>query len=164
MRLPRAEHQARFMIPWDLTEWAEKDVLRRWVADEVSTFDWQHPSLATYIQKHSRFRPRELLCLCGYAYATAVFDSEDILHQWHADPVLRQTLAAHSFTTRDITAFRKHNSGLIRWVLTQVLKRAVRDRYEVEGLIPAGLRRLLEQNAAARVELARHMDRAAQGA
>lgn len=154
----------RFSVPWDLSEWTEKAKLRDWVMSEVDAFEWDDPRLHALLERHPDFRPRELLALCVYAYATGLMDSEEISFQCIRGSALDSFSGGYRHTANDISRFRKSNRGLIRHVLTQVLKRAVRQRYDFGLLLPAGLRRALEQNAAERLEFARHMDRTAEAA
>ena len=57
------------------------------------------------------------------------------------------------------------NRGLLKWLLTEMLKRALRARFGLgDGLLPAGLRRFLVETADVRLDIARHVDRAAHGA
>ena len=67
-------------------------------------------------------------------------------------------------TTRELGRFRKENRGLLKWCLAQVFKRALRTRYDLGEFIPSGVRQYLLRDASDRLDIARHMDRAAQGA
>ena len=154
---------ARFHIPWDLSEWVQKDALRVWAKDEVASLDWAHPEVAAYLEKHPRYRPKEILVLSAYAYAIGLFESEELVGISQREPGVRQALADYSPSVREIRRFRKENRGLIRWVLVQLLRRIFREQFGFGELIPAGLRRLFEENATARLDFARHMDRTAQG-
>jgi len=153
-----------FSVPWDLSEWIDTSLLQNWVMAEVDAFNWNDPRLRALLERHPEFQPRELLALSVYAYTIGILDSEEISFQSvHGSPLHSMSRGClHS--SRDLSRFRKTNRGLIRYVLTQVLKRAARHRYGFGLLLPAGLRRVLEQNAGERLELARHMDRAAEGA
>jgi hypothetical protein len=159
------EHeQQRFTLPWDLGDWVDKRLLKEWVTSELDTLNWGDPRLTEYLQKHPQYRPRELLAVCVYAYATGLVESEEIAGQCVREPELRQVCGGYSPSAREISRFRKENRGVIRWVLTQSLKRCLRERFGLGTLIPPGLRRRIEENASERLDLARHMDRAGQGA
>lgn len=155
---------AEFALPADVSQWVGHDLVREWVTAETATFDWEHPALKEFLRTHPDFHPRELLCLLTFAYATAVFESEDIVSHCYRDPAFRQLVKGHIPTAAEIGKFRKENRGLLKWCLTQIFKRALRTRFELGELIPAGIRRYLERDAIERLDLARHMDRAAQGA
>lgn len=157
------ERQGAFLIPSDLSEWVDKDLIRQWVLAEIDSLNWDHPQLLAYLQKHQGYHPRELFYLLAYAYLTSLFESEDIVLQSNREPALRQMLKNSSPSVKEIARFRKENRGLLRWALAQVLKRAVRERYGIGTLVPAGIRHRLEEDATERLEIARHMDRAAQG-
>jgi hypothetical protein len=155
---------AEFALPADVTEWVGHDLVRGWVLDETGTFDWEHPALQEFLRTHPDFHPRELLCLLTFAYATAVFESEDIVAHCYRDPAWRRLVKGNVPTAAEIGKFRKENRGLLKWCLAQVFKRALRTRFELGELIPAGIRQYLVRDAGERLDLARHMDRAAQGA
>ena len=88
--------------------------------------------------------------------------------------------ASHAFSAalknrpqrRSMSSVRKISSAqmraaraLIRWTLVQVLQRAMQSRLQFADIrYLAGLRQALTDSATERLDLARHMDRAAQGA
>ena len=150
-------------VPQDLSEWIDKSNLQSWVLAEIEAFDWNDPRLRGLLERHPDFYPKELLALCVYAYATGILDSEEISFQCVRGSPLHHIGGRYMHSAKDVCRFRRTNRGLIRYVLTQVLKRATRQRWGFGLLLPAGLRRLLEQNASERLELARHMDRLADG-
>jgi transposase len=156
--------QERFALPWDISDWVDRRLLREWVASELDSLNWTDARLTEYLQKHPQYRPRELLAVCVYAYATGLVESEEIADQCVREPELRQMCGGYSPSPREISRFRKENRGVIRWLLTQSLKRCLRERFGFGALIPPGLRRRIEENATERLDLARHMDRAGQGA
>jgi hypothetical protein len=157
-------NRGRLHIPWNLSEWIPKDALRDWALAEIATLDWSNPEVVAYLEKHPRYRPKEMLVLCAYAYAVGLFESDELVGISQRDPGVHKALADHSPSVREIRRFRKENGGLIRWILMQLLRRTFRERFGLADLVPAGLRRLFEENATARLDIARHMDRAAQGA
>jgi len=81
------------------------------------------------------------------------------------DATLRQIWGEDVPSTRMLDRFRRENRGLLKWVLVQILKRALRARYNLNtSMLPAGLRQHLVDLATERLDLARHMDRAGEGA
>lgn len=160
------ELDAQLRLPWDLTEWVGKPRLLEWIDEEMARLNWSNPELMAHLLTHPEFQPRRLLTLLTAAYLTAVFESEDIVDRCYSDATLRGICGTQAAPQRQsIGRFRRDNRGLLRWLMEQVLTRAMRTHFEVEtGRLPAGLKRYLHDNATERLELARHMDRAAQGA
>lgn len=159
------EKNERLTFPWDLSEWISRRDLLDWVEAEVSVLDWQHPDLIDYLKAHPDFQPRKLLSLLLFAYATGVFDSEDVINLAYGDPEARARWGVCQPTIRDIRLFRRENRSLLQEMLTALLKRVLHQKFALGSLLlPAGLRRFLSDSAVQRLDLARHMDRANQGA
>lgn len=152
-------------IPLDLTEWVEAGSLTAWVAEEVQTLDWENAELKKYLEKHPDFRPRDLLCLLIYAYATATLESEEIVAALASNQELRKFWRGPGPSTKEIGRFRKENRALLKWGIVQLLKRALQEKLQLGNVrLPSGLRQALVDSATERLDFARHMDRAAQGA
>jgi hypothetical protein len=160
------ELDASLRLPWDLTEWIEKPRLVRWINDEIARLNWSNSELAAHLMTHPDFQPRMMLTLLATSYLTALCESEDIVDRCYSDTTLREICGTRAAPQRQsIGRFRRENRGLLRWLIEQVLTRAIRAHFQAEtGRLPAGLKRYLHENATERLELARHMDRAAQGA
>jgi hypothetical protein len=159
---PQEEH---LRLPWDLSEWVDKPTLRAWIEAELDTLDWQSPALTAYLKAHPHFRPRALLALLTFAYATGWFESEEIFVGCLRDATLRSLCAEPPPTSLGLARFRRENRRLLEWALARLLTRAVRARFNLgEALLPAGLRRYLAQAATERLDAARHLDRGAHGA
>lgn len=150
-------------LPWNLQEWSTPTALRGWVEEEIATLDWASPELAQYLRQRPHYEPRKLLCLLAYAYASAVFESDEIQQRCHTDPDCR-ALAGPGWQpdARELTRFRRENRGLLKWVLTQVFKRALRAHLG-DFMMPSGLKARLVAAAAVRLDFARQMDRGHQG-
>ena len=95
----RSEEE-RFSLPWDLTEWIDAQSLRGWVDEEIDTLDWSNPELATLLAQNPRFRPRTLLTLLNYAYATGTYESEEISVLCATDPAFREICGEDAPGTR----------------------------------------------------------------
>jgi transposase len=161
------EEQAdRLSLPWDLSEWVDKDLLVRWIADEIQTLDWANPELVEHLAAHPNYHPKMMLSVVTYGYATGVFESEEIVRACYGDPVFRSICLEAVPTAKTIARFRRDNRGLFKWSLAQVFRRALKAKYSLGGevLLPVGLRRYLVDAAIARIDLARHMDRSVEGA
>jgi len=152
-------------FPWDLSEWVEKRQLLQWVEEEVGSLDWSNPELLEYLKSYPNYRPRTMLSLLVYAYATGAYESEEIVRSCYEDAALRSLCQGSVPTPNVIGRFRRENRGLLKWALEQLLKRALRSKYSLgDTLLPAGLRRHVMDLAIERLNMARHMDRASQGA
>ncbi len=148
-------------LPLDLGEWVTPEVLVRWVEELVGSLDWKNPELLDLLRRNPAFRPRPLLSLLLHAYALGQFSSAEIVEGCYRDPQLGRWFDGSAPAVKTLSLFRRQNRGLIRWGLMELLKRSFRQKYELgEGLLPAGLRRHLEEMAVARVDMAWHMDRA----
>ena len=150
-------------VPWDLTEWFDAVVLRQWICGTVETLNWSNPELVEYLRTHPAYRPRMLLCLLAYAYATGVYDSEEIVRRCEHDPGFREICGSHPpVDASSLSRFRRENRGLLKWCLVQLFKRAIKARLG-DIFLPAGLKRRLLDAAVARLDFARQMDRGGEG-
>src|SRR5687768_7838216 len=68
-----------FRVPLNVAEWVDADILKAWVVQEVETLDWANQDLQNHLKAHPNFRPKELLCLLIFAYATGLLESEEIV-------------------------------------------------------------------------------------
>ena len=152
----------RLEIPWDLSEWADRPTLLRWIVADIDTLDWGNAELVEFLRTHPDYRPKLLLQLLTYAYATSAFESSDVESLYNSDPTFRSLDWDQPLKLTSIRRFRRENRGLFKWTLFQVLQKAIRTRFDVgERLLPAGLKRRLVENATERIDLARLMDSAA---
>jgi len=159
------EQTERLSLPWDLSEWVDKGILTQWIVDEIQTLDWANPELVEYLAAHPNYQPRMMLSIVTYAYATGVFESDEIVRACYGDPVFRSICTEAVPTAKTIGRFRRDNRGLFKWSLSQVFKRVLKAKFSLgEVMLPVGLRRYLVDAAIARIDLARHMDRSAEGA
>ncbi len=160
MTMSIASRTDEFELPLDLSEWVEPGVLADWVEELVDSLDWQNPELQAFLKTNPRFQPRPLLALLLHAYAMGRFESREVAEECYRDPKLRRWFADHAPVAKTLSLFRRENRGLLKWGLMELLKRSFRQKYGLgDGLLPAGLRRHLEDMAVSRVDIARHMDR-----
>ncbi len=150
-------------LPWDLTHWFSPDKLREWIDQEVATLDWQNQELVEVLRTRPNYHPQTMLSLLTYAFATAVFESEEILRRCYGEGIFRSICGSQvPGDARDLTRFRRENRGLLKWSLMQLFKRALKARLG-DFRLPAGLKRRLLDAAVARLDLARQMDRGSEG-
>ena len=150
-------------LPWDLREWVEPAVLRQWVAEEIDSLDWNNPQIVEHLRTRPGYQPKPLLSLLVYAYATAAFESEEILRRCFANEEYRSIGGPQvRWNARTFTRFRRENRGLLKWALVQIFKRALRAK-RGDFLLPAGVKRRLIGAAVTRLDLARQLDRGHDG-
>jgi hypothetical protein len=149
----------RLIFPLDLSEWMAKESILETITALIETFNWGNPELIKYLQSHSNYRPKMLLRLLCFAYATGVFAAKEIESSSFSDPFLRSTCESDPPQARDISRFRRNNRGLLKWLLAQLLKEVLKQKFALgERILPAGLRRFLMEAAVERLDLARHLD------
>src|SRR5947207_8649582 len=85
----RAAPERRFSLPMDLTPWVGKETLLAWTIEEVEHLNWANPELVAYLRANPAFRPKMLLCLLTYSYASGNFASEDIAQSCEAAAIQR---------------------------------------------------------------------------
>jgi len=149
-------------IPADITDWVTKAELRGWIAELVDSLSWNNPELLERLKHHPEFEPRALLCTLTLAYATGVFSAEDIVRCCSRDAEFRPIRPTLAPLASDISTFRKLNRALLKELVAHVITRALKTQF-IEGdsirFFPAGLRRMIVENATERLDIARHMDR-----
>lgn len=152
-------HDDNLVVPWDLTEWVDKDALRQWITEEVEALDWNNAEVVAILRTYRSYQPQRMLCLLTYAYATAVFESDEIIRKCFAEESFRLISGGHAPETASVVSrFRRENRGLLKWCLVQAFKRAIKAKAD-DVLLPAGLKRHLRDAAVMRLNVARHMDR-----
>src|SRR5262245_37658261 len=162
---PAAEQSGGLTLPWDLSQWVDKNTLLQWVIEEIEALDWTNTELVAYLHTHPDYRPKILLTLLSYAYATGSCESSEVAEGCYQDTILRKICLGEAPTPTAIARFRRENRGLLKWSLAQVFKRAVKTKFELDdAFFPAGLRRHVMAAAVGRLDVARQLDRGASGA
>jgi hypothetical protein len=158
-----AEPTGKLSVPWDVTEWLDKPSLLARITEDIDSLDWKNPELIEFLRKNPGFQARFLLILITYAYAMGICESEEVAEVYYGDAELRRRLPDQPPSPKAITRFRRENRGLLKWSITQAIKHALRSRFELgEATLPPGLRRMLSDAAATRIDLGRHLDRSVQ--
>lgn len=158
-----AESTEKFSVPWDITQWLDKSSLLTRIIEDIDSLDWQNPELIEFLRENPNFQARFLLVLITFAYAMGICESEEVVEMYYADAELKHRLPGQPPSPRAITRFRRENRGLLKWSVMQALKHALRCRFELgDTPLPPGLRRLLSDAAATRIDVGRHMDRSVQ--
>jgi hypothetical protein len=102
-----------------------------------------------------------MFLMLAYAYATGLFESEEIVRACHSDRVLARLWQAEVNVpwARDVTEFRRKNRGTLIPVLKRLLRRVMEEHLGLEiGKLGEQWERQLEEDATERLDIARHMD------
>jgi len=162
--MPASRQSDKAALPWDLTEWIETKQLREWIVEVVESLDWSNPELVEYLRTHPAYRPKLMLKLLVLAYACGIFESEEIVRRCYQDELFRSICANAPPTPAAVARFRRENRGLLKGCLLQLFKRAFKTKFALgDTMLPAGVRRYLEEAAGTRLDVARQMDRGASG-
>ena len=154
----------KFKVPWDITEWLDRPGVLARIIEDIDSLDWANPELKTFLQANPNFQPRLLLILISYAYSTGTCESEEVGELWFRDELIRGKVTGQPPGAAAISRFRREHRGLLKWIITQVFKHALRQHYELgDATIPPGLMRILRDAVAARIDISRHLDRSVQG-
>jgi len=165
MTVFQPEEDEKLQIPLDLSEWCEKATLLAWTRELIETLEWSNANLVAYLRAHPTYEPKVWLQLLTFAYATGIFESEEIVRLCYADATYRSLCAGATPSQKELSCFRRENRGLLKSYLAEILKRALREKFALgKTLLPAGLRQFLVETATIRLDIARHVDRAGGGA
>ena len=102
-----------------------------------------------------------MLLMLSYAYATGLFESEEIVRTCHSDRVLARLWQGEANVpwARDVTEFRRRNRGTLIPCLKRLLRRVMEEHLGLEiGNLGEHWERRLEEDATERLDIARHMD------
>jgi hypothetical protein len=148
-------------IPLDLSEWVPATKLCAWIVSNVGTLDWTNAELIELLGRYPDFEPKALLNTLTFAYATGVFNGDEIARNCSENPAFRGVRPKLPPVVSDLKQFRKENRGLLKGTLANVITAALKTQFlEGDGIqaFPVGIRRYIIENATERLELARHMD------
>jgi hypothetical protein len=155
-----ASHSGKFAVPWDITEWLDKPSLLSNIIEDIDSLDWANAELSRFLSANPNFQPRFLLVLMSYAYAMGICESEEMAEVYYRDADLKRLFPTPPPGPAALTRFRRENRGLLKWSVSQAFKRALRSHFNLgDTPIPAGLRRALNDAAATRIDVGRHLDR-----
>ena len=163
MEMPlKTRQRSGLSIPLDLGDWVPVSQLREWIMTDVATLDWTNSGLLDLLRQHPEFEPKALLNTLTLAYATGIFNAEEVVRRCSADVDFRGVRPKLPPLTADLKAFRRENRAILKWSLAKVITRALRTQFvdgETIDVLPMGLRRSVVENATERLDLARHLDR-----
>jgi hypothetical protein len=94
-----------------------------------------------------------------------VLETEEIIAALKSIPAFKDLWKEPLPRAKEMERFRRENRGLLKWALVQILRRALQSKWQLADIrLLSGVRTALVEAAGERLDLARHMDRAAQGA
>jgi hypothetical protein len=158
-----AEPSRKLSIPWDISEWLDKPGLLERITEDIDSLDWNNPEMIEFMRANPNFQARFLLILITYAYAMGVCESEEVAEVYYRDAEFKRRLPGQPPSAKAITRFRRENRGLLKWGVTQAFKHALRSKFELgDATLPPGLKRMLSDAAATRIDVGRHLDRSVQ--
>ncbi len=150
-----------FKPPLDIRDWIDPWVLATWAEEEVERLYKNEPAMAEFLSPPPEYRPQMLLRLLAFAYASRVFDSEEIVQKCYTDAVFRVLCDGEPPIARDLWRFRRNTRALLERILSRVLFRSVQERFGLDSAVPhPELAEDLLHRATERLNIARHMDQA----
>lgn len=144
-------------VPLNLTTWVAPEKIVDWIGEAVSKLDPTRAEVQAFSQLGPEQRPRVLLTVLLFAYATEKFGSSEIFGACHSDPVLRQICEAKPPFPNELEHFRRKNRLLLESLLGDIIKRAVREKYLPASQLPPGLQDSLQKRAVDQINTARHL-------
>lgn len=146
-------------LPKDLRQWVEQETLLKWISEEADTLQENPPSDAELVALDPKSRPRAFLELLVFAYATQNFVSEDICRSCCSDKTYKSLCRNAPPFKQELQHFRRKNRKLLESALSEVLMRAVKQRYSKLGKLAPGVEYSLRCRVVDRVDTAVLMDR-----
>jgi hypothetical protein len=142
-------------VPLDLGEWVPPELLLDWVQEELAAAGVNRDKGNSFCQS---LHPTALSMLL-FAYAIGRFDSEELVRMSRSEPLSHALSEGEAIWPREIAHWRRKNRGLLIRALAQVLGRAFRHHFGLQGeVLPTGLKHRLHEDAVERLDIARHMD------
>jgi len=151
--------RAPLVVPLNLREWIPPDVLADWVVEALDRLDPRQIEVAELLRQPAESRPKEIIAVMMFAYSTQIYGSEEIFRACHSDPVLHSLCEGKPPFPEELEHCRRKHRVLLQELLTQLLIRAVREKFVDLGKVPPGLQHSLLGGALDRLDTARHMDR-----
>jgi len=152
-------------LPWNLGEWASVEQLSSWAGAVAGSLDWNNPELTAWLRAQPDFQPRAILSILTLAYAVGIYEADEIERACYEQPAFQSLCRGIPRPVGpEFNKFRKENRGLLKFCLFELFKQAFRARFEVgDVFIPAGIRKHLLESAVTRLDVARQLNRGAEG-
>jgi hypothetical protein len=149
----------RLTPPPDMRHWVDTGTLIVWLDEEMEHMDRALPELRPCPRESTQDSFKATLCLLVFAYATEVFDSEEIARNCRANTAFRLLCSGAAPFPDELVQFRRKNRDLIATLLVNISARAVHHRFGYCRVAPTvPLFQHLRAHAIQRLDIARHMD------
>lgn len=155
----RTDRSTSLDLPADLGTWVWSGTLREWIQEETDKLSWGHPEVEDYLRRHPSYPPRQMLTLLSLAYACGVFSCQEVVRFCRSDAIFQVVCQGQVPFAHEVQSFRRHNRALLERVLSRVLLRAYRQRFNLAAdPLSFGLEAAAHTRAVERIDLARHLD------
>lgn len=155
-----APHALAGSVPLDLRRWVDNEQLKIWVLEETDRVVSHGQATMGFPRKNCPSQTRELCALLTFAYASRVFESQEIVSCCVSDPVFESLCRGRDWSAQELSVFRRRNRPLLEAILASVFLRALRCHFNLPNIAEAGgLQDDLRERAVERLNIARHMDR-----
>jgi transposase len=113
-----------------------------------------------HLRQHPQYRPKAMLRVLSYAYATGVFCSEEIARKCQFEAVFKLLCEGQPSFPDELSLFRRRNRKVLERILSQALLQASEDQDSPDRQRErTGIRHnCLAGQAAERLNIARHLD------
>lgn len=99
------------------------------VDDAVEAVDWPHKAESFSIEPTLRFPSRAMMALEVYCYAKGTYNSQEVEHASHTDPILQQLFPDQWPDRRTILKYRRQHRAPIKECLRHVFQNAFIARF-----------------------------------
>ncbi len=146
-------------LPWNLADWVIKEQLLEWIAEAVGALDWENPEVVDFQRQHPEFRPKTLLMLLTYAYATGLYAVDDIADECLTDETCWTITGGEPPAVEEMVPFRRQTRWLVSRLLLELFKRVLKAEYRLDdSRLPRWLELQLAEAAKLRTDIAQEMD------
>jgi len=150
--------QAPLVVPLNLSDWVEPDVLAIWIGEALDHLDPSKLEVQELSRQTDDSRPKATIAVLMFAYSTQIYISEEIFRACHSDPVLHTLCEGKPPFPEELEHCRRKHRVLLQDLLAKLLIRAVREKFGDLSQVPPGLQYSLLGRATDRLDTARHMD------
>jgi hypothetical protein len=145
--------------PLDIREWIGPWLLASWIEEEADRLGRIEANVADFLRQSSDNAPGRVLRLLTFAYASRVFESDEIIQKCFSDAAFRGMCDGEPPSAQELRCFRRNHRVLLERSLSRILLRAVRQRFGLDFAIPQPeLEADMLDRATERLNIARHMD------
>jgi len=145
--------------PANLRDWFSDTTIGEWIEQELGKLDWQHPTVAGYLNEHPHQQLRPMLSILAFALLGLVFGSDEIARECRTECGFHKLTDGSAPFPHELWTVRRKYRGVLEQVMTGVLAKAICNRFGLAAtILPAELHEDLREHAAERLEIARHVD------